>query len=646
MADNYNTDLPVPLNPDTAREDRLAYEGRVLGFVSEAHQEADTAVKQTEGYSKIVPTMQAISGVNLGLRPTGLSHTHINEIGRLAEVMRAELTDVKPSAEYKTFNDTLQQQAINLGKMWTGWYYSEGIDQKLGGVIDFSLVGGSGYAYQYWNKHTQQIDVLAYDSRDVRPFRATDTTIESCTGLFLVRPLTVNAVRAMFPHKAKFITQDREGSAVKLQETTRNAVMDKLVGMAPWERAQQLSQPQATLNAGTPVVDLFYFYVNDPRINTTGETKLVGDFDQSGKPLNNYSYKVPPGSALYPRKRLIIFTRRCILYDGPNIYWHGMFPVSKYTMSDWQWTWLGTSPLWDCLPLQDTITRGLRAMDDHIQKVLRPPVIGDRQSVSASELQAISDNIGKPGSRWLQNAMGNGVEVVKIEQLDPIISEMMELCFVKMAERCGVRDMGALLSLNQMPEGQTIDKLMFATRPETRARSRKLEMFYRDQGKMFMYNAAQFINTRKKFAILGPNNMTVDEYDFDPGTFIPNSSGDPMNRRDEAENYLKQFQFYVAPSSLLRSAQTQDQMMALAMFDRGALDTQSLLEKMDWPNTQQVMDRIEQQKMKEMQMAAATAMGGAQSGGLPPTGGDPRGRPKSAQEAPQLRSDGHISESG
>lgn len=642
MADNYNIDLPIPLSPSSVREDRLAYEGRILGFVSEAHQEADTGVKQTEGYSKIVPTMQAVSGVNLGMRPTGLSHTHINEIGRLAEVMRAELTDVKPSAEYKTFNDTLQAQAINLGKMWTGWYYDAGIDQKLGGVIDFALVGGSGYAYQYWNKFTQNIDVLPYDSRDVRPFRPTDTTIESCTGLFLVRQLTVNAVRAMFPHKAKLIKQDREGSAVKLQETTRGAVMDKLVGMAPWERAAQLSQPQATLNAGIPVVDLFYFYVNDPRLNTSNETKLVGDFSPEGVPLNNYSYKVPPGKPLYPRKRLIIFTRQVVLYDGPNIYWHGMFPVSKYTISPWQWSWLGTTPLWDCLPLQDTLTRALRAMDDHIQKVLRPPVVGDRQSVSAGELQAISDNIGKPGSRWLQNAMGNGVEVLKVEPLDEIITAMIELTLTKMAERCGVRDMGALLSLNQMPEGQTIDKLMFATRPESRARSRGLELFYRDQGKMFMYNAAQFINTRKKFAILGPNNMTVDEYDFDPGTFIPNSSGDPMMRRDEAENYLKQFQFYVAPSSLLRSAQTQDQMMTLAMFDRGAIDTQSLLEKMDWPNAQQVLDRIKQQKMEELQMMAM----GATGGGLPPTGGDPRGRPKSAQEAPQLRNDGAISESG
>lgn len=640
MAETVYNDLPLPLGIDAPREDRLRYDQHLLGFVAEAHQEADTGVRNCEGWSKIIPTMQAVTGVNLALRPLGLSHTQINEVGRLFEVMRAELTDVKPSAEYKTFNDQLQGHAVNNGKMWTSWYYSDGIDRKYGGVIDYALVGGSGYALQFWNKFTHRIDVMPYDGRDVEPFRPLDNTIENCAGVFLRREMTVNAVRAMFPHKAKYIKEDRSGTAIKLQETTRAAVMDRLVGMSPWQRAHELSQPQEARTAGVPVVDLYYFYLTDPRINTTGKTLMVGDFSPEGVPLNNYSYKVPPGAPVYPRKRLIIFTRHCVLYDGPNIYWHGLYPVSKYTINPLQWSWLGHTPLWDCLPLQDTLTRALRAMDDHVQKVLRPPVAGDRSSVSATELKAISEMIGKPGAQWLQNSIGKGVEVIKVEQLDPIIKDMVELTLSKMAERCGVRDMGGLLSLNQLPEANTIEKLMFATKPEMRSRSRHLELFYREQGKMFLYNAAQFISTREKFAILGPSGMTVDEYDFDPGTFIPNASGDPMQRRDEAENHLKQFQFYVAPSSLLRTAQTQDQMMALALFDRQALDVQSLLERLDWPNVQQVLDRLAQQQQQQLLMAAAASGMGSDA----PKGPGERGpgRPPSNEEPPEFRSDGDL----
>lgn len=636
MADSYN-EIPLPLQPDSPREDRERYHQRLLGFVAECHQEADIGIRNCEGWSKIVPTMQAVSGVNVALRPTKFSHTHVNEIGSLFERARAELTDVKPSAEFKTFNDTLQQHAVNMGKMWTSWYYSDGIDRKMGNVIDYALVGGTGYAYQYWNKHTRRIDIMAYDGRDVRPFRPIDNTIENCAGLFTVREMTENAVKAMFPHKAKYIKPDRSGTAVKLQETTRAAVMDRLVGMSPHERAQELSQPQEARNAGIPVVDLYYFYLTDTRINNSNETLLVGDFRPDGTPINNYSYKVAPGKPVYPNKRLIIFTRQCILYDGPNIYWHGMYPISKYTVMPLAWSWLGVTPLWDCLPLQDTLTRCLRALDDHIQKALRPPVAGDRQSVSATELKAISEQIGGPGAYWLKNPIGEGVEVIDVKPLDPIITDTMEFVLTKMAERVGVRDMSALLGLNQMPEGSTIDKLMFATKPETRARSRGLELFYREQGKMFMYNSAQFISTREKFAVLGPSGMTVDEYDFDPATFIPNASGDPFARRDEAENHLRQFQFYVAPSSLLRSATTQDQMMAMALFDRQAIDVQSLLERLDWPNVKQVMDRLAAQQQQMAMMALATGGAGPKAPGEPGPG-----RPPSNEEPPELRDDGHM----
>jgi hypothetical protein len=635
LADQYN-DVPLPLSPDAPREDKESYYARVLGFVAECHKEAELGVKNCEGWSKIVQTMQAVSGVNPVIRPTKVSQTHINEIGSLFERARAELTDVKPSAEFKTFNEMLALDAVNYGKMWTSWYYSDGIDRKMGSVIDYALVGATGYAYQYWNKRTQRIDVMAYDGRDVRPFRPIDTTVENCAGMFMVREMSENAVKSMFPHKASQIKPDRMGTAVKLQETTRAAVMDRLVGMSPHERAQELSQPYEGRSAGMPVVDLFYFYLTDDRKNSSTTAQWVGDFRKDGTPYNNYSYKVAPGKAMYPNKRLIIFTRNCVLYDGPNIYWHGMYPISKYTVTPLSWSWLGSTPLWDCLSLQDTLNRAVRVMDDHLQKVIRPPVAGDRMSVSATELRAISEQLGGAGAQWLRNPTGEGVEVLEVPVLDPIVKDTIELMFTKMAEKVGVRDMSALLGLNQMPEGGTIDKLMFATKPETRARSRGLELFYREQGKMFLYNAAQFMTTREKFAILGPTGMTVDEYDFDPATFIPNASGDPMKRRDEASNHLRQFQFYVAPSSLLRSATTQDQMMAMALYNNQALDVQSLLERLDWPNVPQVMQRLKQkeQEMAMMAMAAAPQQMGA--------GGQGPGRPESFEQPPQMRDDGTL----
>ena len=634
--------------PPPATDDPSDYESALLGYANEALQEGTTFLTNTEGYSKIVPTMQAIMGATIAVRPTYLSKTSSNEIGRMAETIRAELTDIKPSAEYKTFNQSMQQDAENLGNMWTSWYYNQAIDQKYGGVVDYSMVGGSGYAHQFWNKFTQDNDVMAYDCRDVLPVRPIDNSIQSSMGVILRREMTVNAVKAMFPAKAGLIREDRPGTTVRLPEITRENIMNARTGIAPFERAQFQSQPQEKRGSGIPVVDLYYFYIADPSINTSSRAKYVGDFRKDGSAANNYSEIIEPNKPLYPRKRLVIFTKNTVLYDGPNIYWHGLFPVSKYTLIPWQWTWLGATPLWDCLPLQETLNRCLRIMDDHVAKILRPPVHGDKTSVGESEIKAISEMLGKPGAAWRQNPMGKGVEIELVPPLDGIITELIQFCVTKMAERCGIQDLTALMGLGQMPEGDTIEKLMWATRPEIRSRSRMLEVFYREQGHMFMYNAAQFYTARRKFSLLGRDGMTPYEFDFDPSTFIPRHSNDPRPLLDVARDWLRHISFYVAPSSLLKSAHRTDQMMALTLFREGAIDPETLLERMDFPNIQKVMQRQQQKLQAEMQMqqqGAGGMVGGRSQPGSPPMGGAPQGRKPTGQVPPHMGSGGTPSES-
>jgi hypothetical protein len=638
--------IPPSVVSVATQRDRDRYLDEMLGFAHEAIQEGDLLIRGTEGYSKIIPTMQAIMGVvNPTLhtvRPTWASNTAVNEIGRVAAIVRAELTDTKPSADFKTFNQAFQQHAINFGRMWTSWYYNEAIDTKYGGGIDYALVAGSGFAHQFWNKFTQDMDVCAYDARDVLPIRPIDNYVQSCYAVILRREMTVNAVRAMFPGRSKEIVEDRPGSTVKLPETSRASLLNSAIAPSPFEKSQMTQQPAEKRGPGIPVVDLYYMYINDGSFNSSSDQKQVGDFKRNGQPANDYSYLVDPRKPLYPRKRLVIFTKKLILYDGPNIYWHGMYPVSKYTLDPWQWTWLGKTPLWDCLPLQETLNRCLRIMDDHVRKILRPPIHGDKMTVGEEELKAISEAIAGPGARWRENRSNTkGVVIEMVPPLDPIIKDLVQICVEKIANTCGVDQLKSILDLNQIPEGSTLEKLQFATRPEIRSRSRMLEVFYREQGKMFMYNAAQFYTARRKFAMLGTGSLTPDDYDFDPNTFFPGVA-DPTKRFEVVDEWLQQFSFYVAPASLLRAAQTTDQMMALTLFRMNAIDVESLLERLDWPNVQQVLDRLQKQMQAQAQLAAA----GATPGGTGPLhfGGSPSGNKPSGQKPPHMEGN-HMSES-
>jgi hypothetical protein len=632
--------------PQFDPSDPRANERQVLGFCTELLQEANLTVRQCEGWSKIEPTMRAIAGCDTMPVPKGWSSTRVNEMGRVAEIVHANLTDTKPNSEFRTHNSEYESQAMGLSKMHKIWYYNRAIDQKYGSVIDYAQACASGYSHQVWNGRIDDIDCVPYDGRDVLPVDSFDNTVQGCWGVFIRRAVPLRWAQAMFPHLAARLEADAVWEpAVKLYEMTREAQL-KPERVSPYWGAQN-APPEEQRGRGIRTVHLYWFYFNDPAINNNrsgGSDLLVGDFDERDDPITNYSYRVGPGQPKFPRKRLIIHSNSVRCYDGPNHYWHGMFPVSKYTMLPWPWTWLGATPMWDCLPLQDSLNHGLRVLDQHIRKFLRPPVSGD-QRVGDEYLRRVSELLAGPGGYW-RNPPGSEIKVELIQPLDQAFKDLLEICFTQIPRRVGVDDVQSLLGLGQVPEADSVEKLMFAATSASRLRSRMLELFYREQGRMFSFNVAQFYSVRRKFRLLGREGVSPTDYDYDPASFLPNLKNDKRPRVDIAHEVVGSIEFWVEPSSLLRTAAQGDRAEALALFRLGAIDIETLLERMDYQNIKQVMSRLEEQMKLKLQMAAAVGGPAGGTGGdvVPqrPMGGAPQGRPPTDQTNPQLNSQGYV----
>jgi hypothetical protein len=154
-----------------------------------------------------------------------------------------------------------------------------------------------------------------------------------------------------------------------------------------------------------------------------------------------------------------------------------------------------------------------------------------------------------------------------------------------------------------------------------------------------------------RMAILGPGGVTLEDFDYDPGSLIPDhvhasdfdESGNvtpeamargPLPRYDRAKETLRQMTMHIAPGSLLTSSELMDKMLYLQLARMGALDTLTLLEKMGIPNAEKVLQRLTVQAQMGMQAES------------------PVGRPPSGQQPPQMqpRTDGtggiKVSESG
>ncbi len=629
-------DPPIPSTTDETNANAI------LEWATEALEEGTAFLRAQEGYSQIDETIAAIMGKGRDLKSSTLSVTTSNHIGKIANDLAALLTDVKPFWEFRTYNKRFEKNAEIFGKLSSAWYTQRQIDQRFAEGIKYYLVGGTGWIHPFYNENTEDLDLSAEDPRDVIPIRPADnSTIQTAMGVIIRRQRTVNYVRGLFPSKKSRIHADRDGSAVtSLKNTRAGRVFEQMT--SPF-RARLFGEDKPSQDLPRiPTVDLYEMYLTDTRRHEGSTPRIMGETNLEGKPKTNWSYIVNKGELLYPRKRCIVFTRSAVLYDGPSIYWHGLFPVCKLTLDDWPWTWLGKAPLWDLLPIQKSFDKKLRVIDDWTEKMARPDLIADKNSTSRQAMDRIDTR--KSGLKLQQNPMmGKGIQIVYPNPLPDTIFKSLELDSNEMDMLSGVRDLSQMMRLNQMPSANTIEKVMEAMSPSVRGRSRSIEAVMREFGMITAYNFAQFYDLPKRLTILGPDGATWEDFDFDPGSMIPDfvHDGDfdergvvnpdallrgPMPRYERAREYLRKFTYHIAPGSLLSASEIEEQMKYLQLMRAGLIDHWTCLTKLGVPNVGEPppgANTISQRLVAEQQMGLGANISSA-------------GRKSSGQEPPRM----------
>lgn len=627
------------------------YEVKVLGYMKEAIEEGEAFLRAQKGYNFITDAIKAIIGDNKSFQSTVLSQTAVNLVAKVATDLTAMCTDVKPFWEYRTRNERYKRSTEILGQLSEHWWLNRLIDLKFADVTRYSLVAGSGYSHHYFNTNTQDLDISAEDPRDVLPIRppSTSFSLQECAGVLHRVQRTVNYVRMRYPHKAHLIVPDRDGSMITQSiQTARIGNLFDHYG-SPFRERLFNEKPVKELQR-VPSVDLYTAYLMDDTL-CREDVKYMGDWDK-GKPLNNWSYAVKRGEALYPRRRCIVFTTSAVLYDGPSVYWHGLYPYGKLMLDPWPWTWLGKGIIWDILSIQKSVNGIMRVLDDHMEKVARPDVIADKTTVAKSVLDKIDTR--KAGMKARVNMMaGKGFEIKDPPNLPSDVMQILQWYEQKMYELPGVRDLSQMMRLNQMPAPETIERILEAMAPSVRLRSRAIEAYMRDFAAITASNFAQFYPLSLRLAILGDQGATPEDFqDLDPDTFIPawldkdyTSDGvvsiealarGPMPIYDRARHFFNQVSYHIAPSSLLNASEIETQLKYLQLARAGLIDHWTLLDVLNIPNVGNPPPNaktITERLMAEQQMGLGMQVSAA-------------GRKSSGQEPPQQKSSGAVSESG
>lgn len=638
---------------------------RFMNWAELAIEEADAFLKSQEGYDNFGDCMDAINGeLKADMAAGWLGGVVYNHFGKVALDMVAAQTDIKPFWDYRTFNTAFQAQAQIANKLAQAWWSGRHVSLRLADVLKYALPMGTGYAHQVYNPINNgfgggyqggDIELLPEDPRDVLPIRpGSFLSIQECAGVMIRRERSVNWIKAKYGDAASTVKADREGSVAQLNKNTRYGRLMSQLGL----RSGFMENLISSLGIGRsqakplqiPSADLFHLYINDPSINMQRTGVWMGLDPNTGQ-QTNWSYYVPavgellsdgtvakdtgePDSPvrLYPRKRHVIFTRSCRIYDDTSIYWHGMFPLVKLTLDPWPWLWLGKAPLKDLLPLHKEIQKCMRIFSRHADRIKRPGVAADKNAVSEKAMRAIDPEM--PGLKLRTNPVnGKPIEMLYEPNLDPWMQWYIQMLKEAMTDLAGHIDMSEITQLGQLPQLDTLDRLIAAEGTVNRLRSQVLEAFMSEFAMMLLMNFFQFYTREQRIAILGPQGQTFEDFDFDPGNLIPSHIGKPMPdgspapRGERAREFFRYFTYQIAPGSLLNSASIQDKLMYMQLARSGVIDIVTLLEKLNVPNLglpgdfpTGILDRLQWQQQSGIGMAV-----------------NPAGRKASGQEQPRMK---------
>jgi len=585
-------------------------EGQAFLTSEEGEEDVDENIKMVMGE---YPRLKAELDI-----PEYRSRHYLNRLGKNINDIASAITDFRPTWRYKTFNPTYQAQGDILDKLSVAWWYNQVIDLKLQLVVKQSLVARTGYAHIVFDPMLSggfgDCDLIPRDYREVIPIRPNSKlSIQDALGAIIHTRKSVNWGRARYPNRSHNITPTVEGSSfakINTRFRTGNSALDYL-------DAQRGKMRDFNL----PTYDHYEVYVHDDSINAGQAQVWIGPGPEGESP---WGYWVQPNRPLYPRGRLMVIANmQVLLFDGPNPYWHGMFPIVKLTLDPFGWSFLGKSSIADAKSPQMLSNELLRGTVDILRKNVRPGAIIDKNAMPRAKAERLDTS--RPGwAAYINPGVGQGMVLETPPQVPMAALEMRRELAQDIDYVMGVLDMRALAQVQQMQGTGDVEQMLEHLGPSVRMRGRVLEVFLREVGDIMKGNFFQFYNRSRRFQILGAKGLQMEDFDFDPGTLVPDFANSNLNdqemnrfyagstlrpRAERAQEHIHSFQFHLEPNSLLNLTKVQKQMMYFQLFRAGGLDLITLWEALEIPNTG--AENAPGTVMERMQMASQTGLTGA-----------------------------------
>lgn len=631
------------------------------------------AQKPTKEWSKILEVLGPMYGG--GPAAAGQSGTGFNLVRYDYSQIRATLSNFKHAGEIVPTEDDAQEHfdrahlLTNLDRNWERTTFSNLVIRD---VLGYALGKGTGYFYEDWDKSRWgpgrgDIRLRAVDPVDVTFIQLPKThEIQQAYVVLIRETLPLQLAKRMYasnPTFANALVPDGDG---------RGMIQKGL------ERVQQFISPMLNTsgsirknNETFPTVNIWHAYTMDGSVNPHAEPLKMGAMG------TNWSYTVPAlgdpipqgiinpatGSPwtlpatpedclMFPLRRLTIFSKTAVAYDGSSPWWHGAVPLARLRFNDLPWESLGASQIGDAVTMQDGIVAVMRAVEDSVAARLDPPAVWSDQ-VDKAVISAF--NPRKAGS-ILQADLSQGVPVeypFPPGNYDVPAWVIGEGGYVRQQEDriekiTSVRDLVAVAKAGQIPSSDTLEKLMEMAGPIVQDMVGALIQPLTEIGEWRKALYFQFYTRQRMLRIADPNAAEMlSNVKYVPEKLVPYTAGDTAQQMAaKARAFLDEYRYEVSQSGLTELNRMSTVLLYFQATKLGfPISWWTLAKAMRLPNfgpppkdCDTEMERwVAQQKIQaDLQVELAQQLQEAQGGGVAPGGGGPEGRPPSMIGPPKL----------
>lgn len=302
--------------------------------------------------------------------------------------------------------------------------------------------------------------------------------------------------------------------------------------------------------------------------------------------------KTASGDLMFPGGRLTFRTRDLILWDGPNPYWDGRWPLDWY---DW-----GTDPqhLWG-----RSEVAGLRHLQLPFNQLLDGLV---RNQLLTNIVTLIAEWDAFPPEVWRKLQQLEDTLILRKQnrnatpqlQMPPTFGTdklaIARQLFTFGQLRTGVTDVTLGETPGSLQSGLAIEGLQEGANLMTRARASRLEDLYARIGQKLIARVFQFYTLDRMAGLLGPT-MDAEEYGRKRQElfFQRTATGLEPTSPEQRRRALNDFRLSVAPGSSAPGTRQRRAQLMLELHAAGLASGLDALEAADFPEPREMLERAQ-----------------------------------------------------